>query len=190
MQAILREKLLTQALKLGEVGNVYRTENHRFVSSYCGWLAEAAKDLGTLRSPIGILLQAEQNTMTSVLDGNVPDQLQAVRSLRKNQKAAAAQSLEKVSKEIYSKIEEIDQSLDQLSEKLCHAVAVAASKEPELYRQLQVNQSGVNKIWEILGRTSETMPMFNYFSAKLAPTDRDYLLLSIIQNIVSNKVGP
>lgn len=188
MQSLLREKLLTQGIKLGEVSNVYRSESHRFVGMYLAWLEEAVKDLAALRSPVGILLQAEKSTLTSVLDGYVPDQIQAGRSIRKNQKAVAAQSLERVSKEIYSKIENIDHSFDQLNEKLCHAVAVLASKEPELYKGLEVNQHGVDKIWQMLGGTPETIPMYNYFCAKLASPDRDYLILHIIQNIVSGKI--
>lgn len=187
MQCILREKLLTQAMKLADVSNIYRTESSRFVDAYFGWLEEAEKDLSGLRSPIGILLQAEKSSLTSVLDGYLPNNIQAGKSIRKSQRAVAAQSLEKVSKEIYSKIENIDHTFDQLSENLCHAIAVLASKEPELYNRLQVNQHGVDTIWKMLGRTPETIQMYNYFCAKLASTDRDYLLMDIIQKIVSNK---
>ncbi|MCI0693340.1 hypothetical protein L0337_15210 [candidate division KSB1 bacterium] len=187
MQCILREKLLTQAMKLADVSNVYRTESYRFVDAYFRWLEEAEKDLSGLRSPISTLLQAEKSSLTSVVDGYLPNQIQAGKSIRKSQKAVAAQSLEKISKEIYSKIETIDHTLEQLNEKLCHAVAVLASKEPELYEKLQVSQQGIDTIWKMLGRTPETIPMYNYFCAKLAPTDRNYLLMDIIQKIVSNK---
>ena len=107
--------------------------------------------------------------------------------IRKIQKAVAAQSLEKISKDIYSKIENIDHTFDQLSEKLCHAVAVLASKEPEVYENLQLSQHGIDTIWKMLSRTPETIPMYNYFCAKLAFTDINYLLMDIIQKIVSNK---
>ncbi|TFH42148.1 MAG: hypothetical protein E4G94_06780 [ANME-2 cluster archaeon] len=186
MQCILREKLLAQAVKLAGVSNVYRTESHRFVDAYFAWLEEAEKDLSSLRTPISILLQAEKSSLTSILDGYLPNFIQAGKSNRKNQKAAAAQSLENVSKEIYSKIEHIDHTLDQSSEKLCHAIAVLAIKEPELYNRLQVNQHGVDTIWKMLGRTPETIPTYNYFCAKLESTDINYLLMDIIQKIVSN----
>lgn len=187
MQCILREKLMAQAMKLAGVSNIYRTESSRFVDAYFVWLEDAEKDLSCLRSPMSILLQAEKSALTAVLDGYLPDHIQAGKSIRKSQKAVAAQSLEKISKEIYSKIETIDHTLDQLSENLCHAIAVLASKEPELYNRLQVNQHGVDTIWKMLGRTPETIQMYNYFCAKLASTDRDYLLMDIIQKIVSNK---
>lgn len=187
MQCILREKLLTQAIKLSAVSNVYRSESHRFVNEYFNWLEEAEKDLAGLRSPISILLQAEKSSLTSVLDGYLPNHIQAGKSIRRSQKAVAAQSLEKVSKEIYSKIENIDHTLEQLNEKLCHAVAVLATKLPELYKELQVNQQGVDVLWEILSSTQETIPMYNYFCAKLAVTDRNYLLIDIIQKIEGNK---
>lgn len=187
MQCILREKLLTQAMKLADVSNIYRTEGSRFVDAYFGWLEEAEKDLSGLRSPIGILLQAEKSSVTSVMDGYLPNYIQEGKSIRKSQKAVAAQSLEKVSKEIYSKIENIDHNLDQFSEKLCHAIAVLAIKEPDLYNNLQVDQHGVETIWKMLGRTPETIPSYNYFCAKLASTDINYLLMDIIQKIVSNK---
>jgi hypothetical protein len=189
MQCILREKLLTQAMKLADVSNLYRTESHRFVDAYFGWLEEAETDLSGLRSPIGILLQAEKSSLTAVLDGYLPDNIQAGKSVRKSQRAVAAQSLEKVSKEIYSKIETVDHTLDQLSDKLCHAIAVLASKEPEVYEKIQVSQQGIDAIWQMLGRTPETIPMYNYCCAKLASADKNYLLLDIIQKIVSNKIA-
>lgn len=187
MQCILREKLMAQAIKLAEVSNVYRSESHRFVDAYFSWLEDAEKDLSSLRSPISILLQAEKSSLTSVLDGYLPDHIQAGKSIRKSQRVIAAQSLEKISKEIYSKIETIDRTLEQLNEQLCHAVAVVASKEPDVYKGLQVNQQGVDAIWTMLGRTPETKPMYNYFCAKLAPADRNYLLIDIIQKITSNR---
>jgi len=187
MQCILREKLLAQATKLAEVSNLYRTESHRFVDAYINWLEEAEKDLSGLRSPISILLQAEKSSLTSVLDGYIPDHIQAGTSPRKIQKALAAQSLEKISSEMYSKIESIDNNLEQLNEKLCHAVAVLASKHPEVYDTLQVSQQGLDTIWGMLAKTPETLPMYNYFCAKLAATDKNYLLMDILQKIASNK---
>jgi len=187
MQCILREKLLVQATKLAGISNVYRTESYRFVDAYFAWLEEAEKDLSSLRSPIGIMLQAEKSSLISVSDGYVPSQIQAGKNIRKIQRAAAAQSLEKVSREIYSKIEYIDQTLDQSSEKLCNAIAVLEIKEPELYNGLQVNQRGIDTIRKMLSKTPETIPIYNYLCAKLASTDINYLLIDIIQKIVSNK---
>lgn len=186
MQCILREKLLAHAMKLADVSNIYRVESHRFVDAYFSWLEEAEKDLSGLRSPISIILQSEKSLLMSVLDGYLPGCIQPGKSNKKNQKAAAAQSLEKISKEIYSKIGEIDRTLDQLSEQLCHAIAVLQSKNPGLYERLQASQQGVNTIWGMLGEVPETVQMYNYFCAKLAPTDKNYLLMDIIQKIGNN----
>jgi hypothetical protein len=187
MQCILREKLLMQALKLADVSNIHRNESQLFVAAYFGWLEAAEKDLSGLRSPICILLQAEKSSLISVLDGNIPVNIQSGKSTRKAQKAVAAQSLEKVSKEIYSKIEAIDSNLEQLSDKLCHAIAVLACKEPEVIEKIEANQQGIDIIWKKLGSSQETLPMYNYFCAKLASTDKDYLLIDIIQKIIRNR---
>jgi len=187
MQCILREKLMVQATKLAVVSNIYRTESYRFVNAYFDWLQAAERDLSALRSPISILIQAEKASLTSILDGYLPDNIHARKSARKGQKAAAAQSLRALSREIYSKIQSIDHEFNQLSEKMCHAVAVLAGKEPDLYDNLQPDQSGVNTVWKLLVATPETVPMYNYFSAKLAPSDVNYLLMDIIQKIVGNK---
>lgn len=189
MQGILREKLLAHALKLAAVSEVYRSESYRFVAAYFAWLEEAEKDLAGLRSPISVLLQAEKSRIASVLDGYLPPDVQAGNSIRKSQKAVAAQSLEKISKEFYSKIEDIDRAFEQLNEKLCHAVAVLASKEPALYGQLEASQRGVDFVWNMLGGTAQTVPMYNYFCAKLAATDRSYLLIGIIQKVLGNLPG-
>ncbi|MEY4588564.1 MAG: hypothetical protein RL497_640 [Pseudomonadota bacterium] len=186
MQSILREKLLTHAIKLSEVSNIYISESHLFVAAYFAWLTESEKDLSGLRSPISILLQAEKSVLASAMDGYSPAYVLNEKSIRKKQKAIAAQSLDRISKEIHAKIESIDHLFDQLTEKLCHAVAIVASKEPELCRTLQPDQQGISLIWKKLESTPETVPMFNYFCAKLPRTDREYLLYDIIQNISHN----
>lgn len=187
MQCILREKLLANALLLAEVSQIYRTDSSRFVDSYFDWLEKTEKELNGLRSPISIVLQAEKSLLSSVLDGYVPQYVQTEKSVRKRQRAIAAQSLERISKEIHAKIESIDHTLEQLNEKLCHAIAVLASKDHSLYENLQANQQGIDMVWEKLGSTPETIPMFNYFCAKLPATDRNYLLMDIIQKIGTNK---
>jgi hypothetical protein len=186
MQGILREKLLAQALKLADISSAYRTESHRFVALFYAWLEGAEKDLSGLRSPISLLIQSEKSTLTAVTDGYLPSHIQAGSSIRKIQKAAAALSLEKISTQIYNQITSIDHNFEQLSEKLCHAIAVLASKDPEFYKQLSPDHIGINLIWEKLGTTPETIPIYNYFCAKLTPSDRDYLLLDIIQKISVN----
>ena len=185
MQCILREKLVAHSIKLAEVSNLYIKDSTAFVSAYLNWLIEAEKDLAGLRSPISVLLQAEKSTVIAVIDGLIPDHIQAGNSIRKMQRAAAAQSLERISKQIYTKIEAIDANFEQLNEKLCHAVAVVISKIPELMAGIQTGEIGSDRIWKILGDTPETLPMYNYFSSKLSTTDRMYLLDAIIQNIRS-----
>jgi hypothetical protein len=188
MQCILREKLVAQAVLLSAVSQVYRTESNRFVEAYLAWLEAAEKDLAGLRAPIGILLQSEKSALISVLDGYVPGHVQPGRNLRKIMKAAAAQSLERISREIFSKVEHIDQELGQQNEKMCHAVAVLLSKSPEIVPQLDPAQPGIDKVWRMLGATPETASMYHYFSAKLAVSDRNYLLGDILQKIVANRV--
>ncbi len=186
MQCIIREKLLTQALKLADVSNTYRTDSNHFVQTYFKWIEETETDLSRLRSPISIILQTEKSSLTSVMDGNLPNNIQEGKSIRKYQKVYAAQSLERISREIYTKIENIDQNFEQQNEKLCHTVALLASKEPTLFDKLKPNKQGVDYIWRLMKNTPETIPMYNYFSAKLTSTDINYLLTDIIQKTVSN----
>lgn len=187
MQCILREKLLERAMALAQVSAIYRSEAQEFVDAYIGWLEQSERDLAGLRTPVSILLQAEKSLVTSVLDGYVPAFVQNEKSARKRQRAIAAHSLERISKEIHAKIENIDHTLNQMKEKLCHAVAVLATKEPDLYATLEVDQSSLDAIWRKLAALPETIPMFNYFCAALAATDRNYVLMDIIANIVGNR---
>lgn len=188
MQSILREKLMVHAIKLAHVSNLYRNEGHLFVQAYYHWLDETEKDLSRLRTPISILLQAEKSLLTSVLDGFTPSYIQGETSARKRQRAVAAQSLSKVSGEIQAKIENIDQIFQETNEKLYNVIALLASQNPELFVQLKPNQHGVDLIRKALATTPETLPMFNYCCAKLPPVDRDYLLQTIIENIVRNRL--
>ena len=64
------------------------------------------------------------------------------------------------------------------------------SKDPGLYNSIQPNQDGAKKIWIMLGSAPETIPIYNYFCAKLAATDIDYLLTGIIHKILSNRPAP
>ncbi|HCY41734.1 MAG TPA: hypothetical protein DHV48_10320 [Prolixibacteraceae bacterium] len=190
MQCILREKLLIHSRKLTEISNIYQTDSSRFVDAYIKWIDEAENDLSVLRSPICILLQSEKSSLNSVLDGFLPNYIQADKSIRKIQKVVAAQSLERISKEIYVRIENIDNLFDQFNEKLCHSIAVLVSKEPEVFQRLQLNQKGVAIILEKLSMLPETIPMYNYLCAKLSSTDINYILMDILQKIVSNKFPP
>lgn len=174
------------AFKLGEISNLNYKDASRFLEAYVGWLIEAEKDLSTVKSPVAIFVQAEKNAIFAVMDGYLPEHVQGGKSIRKNQRAVAAKSVEKISGELYSQIEKIDHNLHEINEKLCHAVAVASGKHPELMLAIQNRKAGAGDIWRILGSTPETLPMYNYFSAKLSAVDREYLLLSIIQNIISN----
>ncbi len=174
-------------MTLSAVSAIYRSENHRFVEAYMQWLEQAEKDLSSLRSSISILLQAEKSVLNSVQDGYVPNYIQAEKSTRKIQKAVAAHSLEKVSQELYAKIEHIDRHFEELKEKLCHAVAILTTKNPSMVSQLQADQQGVDLIWQAMRQAPETIAMFNYFSAKLTVTDVQYLLIDVLQKFTSNQ---
>ncbi len=189
MQCLLREKLLERAIALAQVSAIYRTEAQEFVGAYIAWLEQTERELAGLRAPVSILLQAEKSLVMAVLDGSVPAVLQNEKSVRKRQRAVAAQSLERISKEIHAKIESIDHVLNQSKEKLCHAVAVLATKAPDLYASLELNQTSIDAIWRQLAALPETVPMFNYFCAALTSTDRNYVLMDIISNIVGNRAS-
>ncbi len=189
MQSILREKLIAQAIKLSEVSALYKTEKYRFANAYLEWLENAEKDLSSLRSPVSILLQAEKATVSSALDGYRPDYIVQSKSIRKNQLVVAAKSLEKISREFYIVIGNIDGMLEQLNEKMCHAVAVIAGKVPDLYDSIQPDKQGIETVWNLLKSNPETNPIFNYFSAKLPVADRNYILTDIIVKIKSNRNG-
>jgi|GEM_PF-1752619 len=187
MESILREKLLNQAQKLAIVSAIYRTESTRFVSAYFDWLEAAEKDLAHLRSPISILLQSEKTKLTSVLDGFLPDQIQSNRSHRRNQRSVAALSLSDLSQAIYQKIEKIDNNFEEIREKMAHGLAVLMGKEPDLMTNVTLTESSAMMVWRRLGGFPETLPMYHYFSAKLAAVDRKYLLLDIMHNLVENQ---
>jgi hypothetical protein len=188
MQCILREKLLERSISLAQVSAIYRSEAQEFVDAYIRWLEQTERELASLRTPISILLQAEKSLVTAVLDGYVPAIVQNEKSARKRQRAIAAHSLERMSKEIHAKIESIDHALGQSREKLCHAIAVLATKEPDLYAALEANQQSIDAIWRKLAVLPETIPMFNYFCAALAASDRNYVLMDVIANILGNRM--
>lgn len=188
MDSILREKLVAMAFELSTVGDVYRNESHRFVAAYLSWLEAASKSLSGLRAHIVMLFQAESSRLLAVADGALPDQVKDVGSIRKRQRAVAAQSLEKMSHEMHAKIEALDHQLEQHREKLCHAVAMLGAKDPGLYARLDPSESGLAALWASLARTPETLPMFNYFCAKLTATDRSCLLADVVSKIVANRL--
>lgn len=182
MDSILREKLVSQAQRLGAVGGLYRTDSSRFVNSYYDWLESAEKDLANLRSPFSALIQAEKAKVTSVLDGYRPDYIIESRSARRCQRAVAAKSVSDLSQEMYKKIDQIDTNFYQLQEKISHSLAVLANKEPDVFSGLKISEASALIIWARLAQHPETLPMYNYLSVKLAAVDRKYLLLDALQN--------
>lgn len=188
MQSVLREKLISLSMQLADVSRVYLNESSRFVDAYLVWLIAAEKELSGLRAPLCVVLQAEKSVLLAVQDGYLPDNIQAGRSSRKNQRAAAAQSIEKISNQMYQKIEAIDETLEELREKLCLAISVLQTKIPDLFYELKVDQKSVNYCWKLLQQTPETLHIFNYLCAKLTSADRSYLLTDIIQKILDNQI--
>jgi hypothetical protein len=178
---------MSWAMKLSTVSNIYRNDNVRFVAEYLAWLEAAEKDLSTIRSPLCVILQSEKNSLLSVLDGYLPDYILAGTNPRKAQRAVAAHSVDTISKEIYSKIGEIDQNLAPLGENLARAVAVLMGKDPHLFDAITANQDGVDAIWRRFATEAETVPIYNYMCAKLSRVDVNYLLIDIIQNVLSSR---
>jgi hypothetical protein len=189
MQSLLREKLLAQALKLGEVSNLYRSDATRFVLSFYQWLDETEQTLASTRSPEIILLQGEKSLVTSVLDGYFPEYVQNGKNPRKTQRAVAAHSVEKIAQVFRERIEEIDRAFTQVNENMCNAVAVLATKNPELFQSLQANQNGAEIVWYQMSKVPETIPMYHYLSAKLSMSDRNYLLLDILEKMINNRAN-
>jgi len=149
-------------------------------------LQKAENDLFGLRSPISILIISERSSLTSVIGGYLPNNIQPEKNKIKAQKAYAALSLEKISKEIYSKVKEIDFNLEKSNDQLCHGIAILQGKNPILFENINADIQGVNKIWKLLGETPETKGIYHYFCAKLASSDKNYLFMPIIQNIKNN----
>jgi hypothetical protein len=187
MQSLLREKLMALSNKLSVVSGLYRTDAHRFVGAYFAWLEEAERELAALRTPLSIVLQSERSSLAAILDGYLPEHLQAATRVRKTQRAAAAQSLERVAREFYGKIETIDHSFTQFREQLSQALAAIATVDNGFYGSLTVDQTGVDRAWRTLQMTRETLPMANYLSARLSLIDVNYILIDLIQNIVAKK---
>jgi len=187
MRCVLREKLMAHALRLSEVGGCYRTESHRFAVAYFGWLEAAEKDLSGLRAPLAILLQAERTALTAVADGYTPQHVERSRNAGKVLRFAAAQSLEKVSLAMRAQIEDIDRELNEQNERMCHTFAAVASKSPGVFADLRADQTGIDTIWQLIGATPETAAMHQYFCARLAVSDRNYILSDILQKAVANR---
>jgi len=186
MDSILREKLMNHASTLAKVSHIYRTESSRFVDEYLKWIEQSENDISGLRSPIGLILQAEKTKVTSVMDGYMPEYIKERGSIRRSQRAVAAQSLSYISQLLHEKINQIDSDFREINEKICHALAILSGKDRNLFKINKVNESIAEKIWKGLEKHPETLPMFNYLSAKLTAIDRKYLFISAIQNMIDN----
>jgi hypothetical protein len=187
MQALLREKLMDYIKNIKELSNIYKYESYKFVDKYYEWLEKVEHELERLKNPIGFLLQSEKILINSVLDGNIPEDISRGRNMRKCQRAAAAQSLEHISSELYINVKSIDKVLEDWNEKLSQGIAVLAYKEPDLYDSLNIDNVTINSLWLKLSQTQETLPVYNYLRAKLSLSDINYLLTDIIQKIINNK---
>lgn len=187
MHCLVKEKLLKQAEGLSEISKTYYSNKSRFIPEFIKWLDESERELSFNKNPIGILFQSEKSKILSVLDGYLPDDVPNEKNLRKVQRAVTARSLNFLSTEIYSKLQQIETEYDAVREKLSHAIAVLGTKDPGLYASLDNDQKSVIQIWKLLKETPETLPMYNYFGARLSQTDLFYLITEILGNIVVNR---
>ncbi|MGB1237229.1 MAG: hypothetical protein ACPG4U_03400 [Pseudomonadales bacterium] len=186
MRAILREKLIAQGLALANVSKLYQSDAQRLVPAYQHWLNHCEQDLSSLRSPISLTLQAERTSLLAVLDGLVPEGIQHTKSTRKLHRAAAARSIEKVSVLFQQQLEEIDRYFEQITEQLCQSSAIIQSLQPQLYASLTPT-TGAASIWHAMHDTQETLQIYNYLSAKVSASDRNYLLQDLVARVLSNR---
>jgi len=186
MLALIKEKLQAALDSLKTVSGLYLSEPYRFPAAYVDWLQQTSKEIEGLRDPLIGVLQSEQAKVAAVSDGLIPVEITANKSLRKTQRAAAAQSMGVVSQLLFERLTVAEQQMDDYRDKISQAIAALAIRKPDSLELLEVDYAGRVKIWRALQEVPETQPVYHYLSSRLTLSDRDYLINEVLFNYLEN----
>lgn len=183
MQSVIRERIVEQLLKIPALVDHYRNQNNAFPDLAVQWLQDSERSLESFRLPLVSRLAGLRGMMLAAGDG-LSDAASQARNQRKARRSATMQLLQQAEEALRSHCQKIDDQLDDYRDKLAQILAVASSRSA-LPGGNAGSISYIDSLWKTATAAQENTTMAQYIAARLSDTDRRYLLMDIVGQMMS-----
>ncbi|WP_419812749.1 hypothetical protein [Bacterioplanoides sp.] len=184
MKSVIRERILEQLSAIPALVDAYHQKHSGFSDNCIDWLRRAEQALASFRLPLTSQLAGLRGAMVAATDGLSEPDSGAKRS-RKLRSAQVMLLLQQAEEVLRRHCDQIDQEFEEHKEKLSQLLAVASAKQP-LPATDQINQAYLNRIWQQVKHTQDNSTLAHYITARLNDTDRSYLLVDIVSNLLNS----
>ncbi len=187
MLAQTRERLLDQLERVPDLTDAYAGFDPRYAQRVIDWLSGVEKTLAVVRSPLTSLVATQRSGILLVEDGGPSPEMSGRSTSRsKSKRVAASLAMARTEAALRDAITRIDEQFDVAREKLAQLLAVASSARPIPLPASERDDAWLDEVWRSLSVGKETQSMFSYLGARLARSDRRYLLGQVLENLFSN----
>lgn len=180
MRTYLREKIVSHILEHPNRGADPATDPG-FVPAVLTWLEQVAQTLHQLRQP---LVGSVRSQITLVSAATTGIELGSRTTLRRVQAERAVTALTEVQGHLVSLVHELDEQLNDWSQRLSQILTVAAAQNlcpiPET-----PGKDGCRKLWLDLAKIDEIRPAHTYLSTVVPRDD----LLHILNELLTSMLG-
>jgi hypothetical protein len=176
------EKLGAHLAELKELVNGYQRGDPGFVADALTWLNAAEKVMSELRLPQGSEMSTLRSRILRVADA-IPGGEERTRAvLRRAEKAAATEALERAEVVLRQIVMDAEERLERFEEKLAEGVtkaAMAGAMPP----RAPVWMGWLHQVWQGLVQCGETRPLTVYLAASLPAQDRLFILDRVLSRL-------
>lgn len=182
MKSVIRERILELLNDIPALVDAYHQKQSHFSDNCLNWLRQAEQALASFRLPLTSQLAGLRGAMIAATDGlSEPDS--GTKSSRKQRSAQIMLLLQQAEEVLRRHCDQIDQEFEEYNEKLSQLLAVASAKRP-LPATDQISQTYLNSIWQQVKHSQDNTTLSHYINARLNDTDRCYLLVDIVSNLL------
>ena len=121
-------------------------------------------------------------------DGLRQPEIPAATTARKAAQASASLALGRTEAALRQAVAAADDKLGEAREKLAQLLAVATAAHPIPLPPSEPRSLWLEKVWQTLGRATETQGMHRYLGAAFSSADRLYLLDELVSNFLAAAV--
>lgn len=184
MLALTREKCLSHLLEVPNLVHLYQNREPSFVERTVEWLSTVERTLSQFRHPFTSFVAVERGKILAVLDGYQDAQVASEKqNKRKLRLATTLVVLCNVEGELKRIISEIDNQFQVWQEKMVQFLAIASSKQAIPLTADVSKPEWLSNIWIMLKPEDNTQSMYNYLNFAMKPSDRLYILGTLMENL-------
>ena len=188
MQSVIRERIIVSLLRIPPLVDHYSQQNNAFPELTMRWLSDTEHSLQPFRLPLVSRLASLRGMIIAGGDGLSlsAGQVSAGRNPRKLRRSTTMNLLQQAEETLHNHCQKIDQELDDYRDKLAQILAVASAREALPGGDFN-SVHYIDQLWKTACSAQENTTMAQYVSARLSETDRRYLMVDIVRQLMTSR---